>query len=414
MKTISNTMKRKLIQFILKILAQLVLWRYRPLVVAVTGSVGKTSTKEAIYTVLKKQYRVGKNNFNLNTEIGMPLTIIQGKDARRNVGLWIYNIFHTFYLILFKKKDYPSVLVLEMSEDAPGMIKYLTDLARPQIGVVTIIGTPPVHLEYYKNTEQVIQEINYLPEHLPSSGTAILNIDDSSVQILIHYISASVLTYGFQEQADLRITNYKLVNESDLKNIGSSFRLEYQGSYVPIKLEKVFGKAQAYAIAAAAAVGLSLKMNLLQVSEAIKNYKIIDGRTMFIPGKKGSWLLDDSYNACPDSVRNALDLIRDIPASRKIVCLGDMKELGYMANQAHRAIGEDIASVADIFIGVGEKMKLAQEVIANDYPNIKTYWFSDSKEAVSQLELIVKKGDLVLIKGSRVMAMEKIAQALHA
>jgi len=406
-------MKRKLIQYILNILARLILWRYHPVVIGVAGSVGKTSTKEAIYTVLKNNYRVEKNEFNLNTEIGLPLTIIQGKDARRRIGLWFYNIFHALRLIIFKDKNYPSLLILEMSEDAPGMLKYLVNLARPQIGVVTAIGNPPVHLKYYKNIEEVIQEISYLPQHLPSGGTAILNADYLSSPLMGNKKAASVMTYGFQDTADVRITDYKLIHEDDLNHLGCSFRLEYQGSYVPLQLEGVFGRAQAYALAAAAAVALSFKMNLVKIAELVRGYKIVGGRTHFLSGINDSWILDDSYNACPDSVRNALDLIKEIPASRKIVCLGDMKELGYMANQAHREIGKAVASIANIFIGVGEKMKLAQEVITNEYPAVKTYWFPNSGEAAQKTKSLIKKGDLILVKGSRVMEMEKITQALR-
>jgi len=406
-------MKRKLIQYILNLLAHLVLWRYHPVVIGVAGSVGKTSTKEAIYTVLKHNYRVGKNKSNLNTEIGLPLTIIQGKDARRRIGLWLYNIFHALRLIIFKDKNYPSLLILEMSEDAPGMIKYLVNLACPRVGVVTAIGNPPVHLKYYRNTEEIVQEISYLPQHLPSGGTAILNADCPSVFSMRNKVAASVITYGFQDTADVRITNYKLIHKDDLSHLGCSFRLEYQGSYVPIQLEGVFGRAQVYALAAAAAVALNFKMNLVKIAELVRGYKIIKGRTHFLPGINDSWILDDSYNACPDSVRNALDLMKEISAPRKIICLGDMKELGYMTNQAHREIGKEVGLVANIFVGVGEKMKLAQEVITDEYPEVKTYWFSQSRKAAQAVKSLVKKGDLILVKGSRVMEMEKITQALR-
>jgi len=406
-------MKRKLIKYILNILARLILWRYHPVVIGVAGSVGKTSTKEAIYTILKNNYRLGKNEFNLNTEIGLPLTIIQGKDAKRRIGLWFYNVFHALRLIIFKDKNYPSLLILEMSEDAPGVIKYLVNLARPQIGVVTAIGNPPVHLKYYKNIEGVIQEISYLPQHLPSGGTAILNVDYLPSPLMRNKITASVITYGFQDTADVQITNYKLIHEDNLNHLGCSFRLEYQGSYVPLRLEGVFGRAQAYALAAAAAVALSFKMNLVKIAELARDYKIIKGRTHFLSGINDSWILDDSYNACPDSVRNALDLIKEIPASRKIVFLGDMKELGYMANQAHREIGKEVGSIANIFVGVGEKMKLTQEIITNKYPAVETYWFSNSGEAAQKTRSLIKKGDLILVKGSRVMEMEKITQALR-
>ena len=407
-------MKRKFIQYILKYLTKLILWRYKPLIIGVTGSVGKTSTKEAIYTVLKNKFRVERNVFNLNTEIGMPLTIIRGKDAKRNILFWFYNFFHTFWFFIFKTKKYPQILVLEMSEDAPGMIKYLVDLARPKIGVITTIGDPPVHLEYYKNANQLIEEIGYLPQNLTLDNSMILNADNALVLDFKDKTVAKVLSYGFSEYSDVKVTDYKLINIDDLKNIGMSFRLEASGSFVPVKIEGVFGKAQVYALAAAAAVGLSLDMNLVEISEAILDYKIVEGRTKFIPGIKDTWILDDSYNACPDSVRAVLDLLKEIPANRKIVVLGDMKELGINSKQAHIEIGRNIADVAKFFVAVGEEMVFAKEIIDSEYSDIETFWFKDSKQAKKFIKEMMKKGDLVLVKGSHSMEMEKITEYIKA
>ena len=407
-------MKRKFIQDILKYLTKLILWRYKPLVIGITGSVGKTSTKEAIYTVLKNKFRVERNVFNLNTEIGMPLTIIKGNDAKRNIFLWFYNFFHALWLFIFKTKKYPEILVLEMSEDAPGMIKYLADLARPKIGVITTIGDPPVHLEYYKNINQLIEEISYLPQNLTLNDTMILNADNALVLGFKDKTVAKVFSYGFSEYSDIKVTDYKLINVDDLKNIGMIFRLEASGSFVPVKIEGVFGKAQIYALAAAAAVGLSLDMNLVEISEAMLDYKVVKGRTRFIPGIKNTWILDDSYNACPDSVRAALDILKEIPANRKIVVLGDMKELGVNSKQAHMEIGRNIADIAEVFIAVGEEMIFAKEIIDNEYPDIKTFWFEDSNQAKESLKEIMKKDDLVLVKGSHSMEMEKITEYIEA
>jgi len=403
-------MKRKFIQHTLKYLTKLILWRYKPLIIGVTGSVGKTSTKEAIYTVLKNKFKVERNVFNLNTEIGMPLTIIRGKDAKRNIFLWFYNFFHTLWLFVFKTKKYPQILVLEMSEDAPGMIKYLVDLARPKIGVITTIGDPPVHLEYYKNTNQLIEEISYLPQNLTLNDTMILNADNALVLDFKDKTVAKVLSYGFSEYSDIKVTDYKLINVDDLKNIGMNFRLEDSGSFVPVRIEGVFGKAQAYALAAAAAVGLSLDMNLVEISEAMLDYKIVEGRTRFIPGIKNTWILDDSYNACPDSVRATLDILKEISANRKIVVLGDMKELGVNSKEAHIEIGRNIADVAKVFIAVGEEMVFAKEIIDSEYSDIETFWFEDGKQAKKFVKEIIKKGDLVLVKGSHSMKMEEITE----
>jgi len=147
----------------------------------------------------------------------MPLTIIKGKDAKRNIFLWFYNFFHALWLFIFKTKKYPEILVLEMSEDAPGMIKYLANLARPKIGVITTIGDPPVHLEYYKNINQLIEEISYLPQNLTLNDTMILNADNALVLGFKDKTVAKVFSYGFSEYSDIKVTDYKLINVDDLK-----------------------------------------------------------------------------------------------------------------------------------------------------------------------------------------------------
>ncbi|MDD3491726.1 MAG: UDP-N-acetylmuramoyl-tripeptide--D-alanyl-D-alanine ligase [Candidatus Pacebacteria bacterium] len=407
-------MKRKLIQYKLKFLAKLILWRYKPLVIGVTGSVGKTSTKEAIFTILNKKYRTARNIFNLNTEIGLPLTIIQGKDAKRNVLLWFYNFLHALRLFIFKSKNYPEVLILEMSEDAPGVIKYLVDLAQPTIGIITFIGSPPVHLEHFKNTSHFIEEISYLPQRLLLKDTLILNADNEPVVGLREKTMAKTIFYGFDEKADVKVSNYKLIfSGKDLSKTGMSFRLEYKGSFVPVRVKNVFGKPQAYALAAGAAVGLSLGMNLVEIAEAIKDHQIPEGRTKFMPGINNTWILDDAYNASPDSVLASLDLIESAPAKRRIVALGAMKELSNLSEQAHQLIGLAIAEKnIDVFIGIGEEMIKARESALKKNPKIQTFWFKNSEQARETIKGILQKGDLILIKGSRAMQMEKITQEI--
>ena len=280
--------------------------------------------------------------------------------------------------------------------------------------VITTIGDPPVHLEYYKNINQLIEEISYLPQNLTLNDTMILNADNALVLGFKDKTVAKVFSYGFSEYSDIKVTDYKLINVDDLKNIGMIFRLEASGSFVPVKIEGVFGKAQIYALAAAAAVGLSLDMNLVEISEAMLDYKVVKGRTRFIPGIKNTWILDDSYNACPDSVRAALDILKEIPANRKIVVLGDMKELGVNSKQAHMEIGRNIADIAEVFIAVGEEMIFAKEIIDNEYSGVETFWFEDSKQAKKFVKEMIKKGDIVLIKGSLAMEMEKITEYIKA
>lgn len=422
-------MKRKILKYILKFLAKIILWRYRPEIIGVTGTAGKSSSKEAIYSVISNNFLTAKSVLNLNTDVGLPLTIIRGVDAKRNILLWIKNFLKALLLIIIKDKNYPKILVLEMSEDKPKMIQYLTDLAQPKIGVLTWIGETPVHVTNFKDTAELIEELEYLIKSLPENGQAVLNIDCPLILKLRDKIKINHITYGFHELADLQITNYKIIFKNDrdrdtksFQDIASFCHLNYKGSYLPISIKGVFGKPQIYALSAAASVGLCLGLNLVEIVKQLEKYQLLPGRTSFIQGINNSWILDDSYNANPDSVKAALETFQDIylainqddqSKKRKIVILGEMRELGKYSDSAHKEIGELVLETADIFIGIGEKMKLAVEVAENKKNNLQqVYYFSDSWQAAKEIKSLIEDEDLILIKGSRGIHTEQITKTL--
>lgn len=416
-------MKRKIIQYLLWVLAKLTLWRYHPLIIAVSGSTGKSSTKEAIYYALKNNFRVKRSFSNLNTEIGVPLTIIQGYDAKTNIFLWLANIFKTFGLLIIKQKDYPEILILEMSEDQPGLIDYLTNLCRPKIGVISWISDLPVHAEFYPNAQALHQEIQKLVLKLPKDGTAILNSDNDLSLEIKDKIKSQLLTYGFSEKAEVKISDYSLVVSQDLRETGMSFRLEYQGSYVPVKFKGVFGEAQAYALAAGAAVGLALGLNLIEIAQSLEDYTILKARTTFLKGKKNTWLLDDSYNSNPTALKMALKIFSEVvnslkqenlyPVKRRILALGEMRELGKYSEEAHREIASYLIKEAEILILVGEKMKITyEECLKLGFSQENIYWFNNSKDAAKKAQELIQAGDLFLVKGSRGIHLEQVTLAI--
>jgi len=207
---------RNTLQYILKILAKMILWRHRPVVVAVTGSVGKTCTKEAIYYVLKKRFKVRRNIRNYNNEIGVPLTIL-GSDVSPETTLkglfgWLKIFIKSFFVIIYQK-NYPEILVLEMGIRKPGDMKYLMSFIPVNVGIFTSIGEFPVHLEFFPEKDSLIEEKSVLVNSLSKDGLAILNYDDLSVRMVGDKISeqTKVIYYGFGEGADLKIRNYELV-----------------------------------------------------------------------------------------------------------------------------------------------------------------------------------------------------------
>ena len=408
-------MGRKFLQYILKLLSKAVLWRYKPLIIGITGSVGKTSTKEAIYAVLKSKFKVRKSIKNYNNEIGIPLTILGAKRAYgKNIVGWLALVVKTAFRLMIKGK-FPEILILEMGLDRPGDIRYLTSFISPTVGVVTAIGEIPVHVEFFPGPASIAREKRILVERLPVEGRAILNFDDEVVRDMREKTKAKILTFGFGKDADLRVINYELRVSEDGIPEGISFKVDYQGSVVPVRLNNVFGKQQVYTALAAIAVGLSLEMHLVELSQALGEYVPPPGRMKLVKGIKESWIIDDTYNAAPLSAMAALETLKELPAKRKIAVLGDMLEIGKYTVEAHQAIGEEASKIADIIFTVGLRTKFAyDEVRVRKFPAKNIFHFNESQEAGLPLQKLIEPGDLILVKGSRAMRMEKIVEEVMA
>ena len=318
---------------ILRVLAKATVKKYRPGVIGITGSVGKTSTKEAIYTVLRNFRRTRTSFGNFNNELGVPLTILGSWQKISGPFFWL-KVIVTGVRNLLARTDYPEVLVLEYAADRPEDIDYLIEIVRPQIAVITAIGEIPVHVEFYSGPEAVAAEKSKLIKALPAAGFAALNFDDQAVLDMKQYANVPIFTFGFGEGAQVRITHF--ANRTDQgKPAGIIFNLEHGEMAVAVRIDNAFGKAQAYAAAAAACVGLGFGLNLNRIAEALLYYQPPPHRMRFLMGIKETYLIDDCYNASPLSMHAAIDTIKNLPAKRKIVVLGDMFELGQYTIEAH-------------------------------------------------------------------------------
>lgn len=460
---------RKILKLILKILAKRVINRYQPTVVGITGSVGKTMAKEAIYAVLSRKFwarpvthktakageapdyiktlssglvfnpkivsnGVRKNEENYNNEFGVPMAVLgisPKSSSTYNLQLTTYNSRFELLIKLLKsvwlafgflKQKYPKFLILELAADRPGDIEYLVDIVKPQVGVVTAVGEVPVHVEFYASPQEVAQEKSKLIAQLSAhDGLAVLNYDDQTVLDMKEKSKVKVMTFGFNKEADVCVSDIAYFVGDNSDEIGGlSFKLGYVSSFVPVRVNGLAGVHQIYGLMVAVAVGLHFNMNLIEISGAFENIELPHGRMNLIRGIKNSVIIDDTYNASPLSMHAALDTLRDFAKAReslgvkgrRIAVLGNMRELGKYEVGAHRAVGNLAAERCDILITVGTAGKLIADSAANQLAKENIMTFNTSGEAKSKVQEIIQEGDVVLVKGSRAMEMEKIVSEI--
>lgn len=412
-----------ILQKILKILARRILKRHKPRIVGITGSVGKSSTKEAVALVLAKKFRVRKSFGNYNNEIGVPLSIIGERSPGKNVFGWIKILFKGFMLGRSAEK-YPEILVLEMGIDRPGDMDYLVDLVKPDVAIITAISEIPVHLEFFKSREQLAQEKGKIIKCLSKNDSAILNFDDKEVRKLKPITRANILSFGLNEKADFWAGNVALGSREIYRENGGipkgmSFRLHTHETILPFRLPYVFGFQLVYAILAAVACGRALGMNLVDIAEALSEFRPPKGRMNLIHGIKHTNIIDDSYNASPQSTLAALKVLGSLVSEgKKIAILGDMLELGPMTEHGHREVGREAAKVCNVLVTVGEAARfIADEARKSGMPRnqVFEFWRGDGERAARFVQdKILKQGDLVLIKGSQGMRLEKAVRELMA
>lgn len=348
-------------------------------VIGVTGSVGKSTTKEMIAQVLSQRYRTLRNLGNLNNEIGLPLTLLKLGPGYERV-------------------------VLEMGFYVPGEIALLCDIAQPQIGVINNVGT--VHAERAGSQEVIARGKAELVESLPADGTAILNYDDAWVRGMAEKTKARILWYGLDSNADLWADEVEGLGLEGIK-----FRLHYKHEVLHVRVPLI-GRHSVHTALRAAAVGLV---------EGLTWQEIIDGlqqghtqlRLVAVRSKSGALILDDTYNSSPESALAALNLLDELDG-RKIAVLGDMLELGQYEEQGHEMVGRRAAQVANLLVTLGARAHTMAS--AARHAGMKTsliFEYEDSAQVIAWLEKTLLSKDVVLIKGSHGLHMDRIVSALE-
>jgi UDP-N-acetylmuramoyl-tripeptide--D-alanyl-D-alanine ligase len=413
-----KTTFKKLVVRIITWEAKLVLAKYKPKVIAITGSVGKTSAKDAIFTVIAKHGSARKSEKSFNSEIGVPLTILGCSNAWSNPFKWAKNIVEGLLLFLLPH-TYPQWLVLEVGADKKGDIEAVSKWLKPDIAVVTRFGEVPVHVEFFPSIEDLIHEKSFLARELKKDGVFIFNHDDTRIRSFSENINRRKITFGFEPGADILGSNEMLVygkyDNSEIEfPIGISFKANYQGSSIPLGLMGALGRQHMYPMLSAFAVGVSQGMNPVVINEALMGYVSPNGRMKLVSGIKDTLIIDDTYNSSPVAVEFGLKTLAEIKSpGRKIAVLGDMLELGTYSIDQHKHVGELAAKQADILVTVGVRSRATADA-ALDFgmDESKILQFESSQEAGKYLQTIIEPNDILLVKGSQSIRMERIVKEL--
>lgn len=397
-------------------MASAVLKKYKPEIIGITGSVGKTSAKDAIAHVLSQKYKVQASKGNYNNEIGVPLTILGKATAGHSILGW-FDVFVGTLIMLFKiDKKYPEILVLEMAADKPGDIEYLTSFVPLKVAVVTAIA--PAHLEKFVDLKGVATEKSQILKKLGKNCAAVLNIDDEHARKMKDATKAKIVYFGYDKKADIRVSDPKFIfKKGENVPAGISFKILDGETMMPAIINGTVGFHLASVALVAVAVAKLYGFNLLETIERLETLKLPPGRMNLIAGIKKTTIIDDTYNASPRSMKAAIETLGLIPiaeSNKRYAVLGDMLELGAQTLKLHEEIGEIVAeNRVDVFIAVGEKMREAARAakkIGMDEDRI--FHFGTPEEAGRFLQDRIKKEDLLLVKGSRRMKMEKVVEEL--
>lgn len=404
--------KLRALEAILRVMSVAVLKKYKPTIVGVTGSVGKSSTKEAIALVLGAKFRVRKNEENYNNEIGIPLTIIGAKSGKSSLFGWLRVLMIWLKTMLVPGK-YPEILVLELGIDRPGDMKYLLSFLPVQVGVMTNVSSS--HLEFFKTVGHIAREKGLLLKHLPESGTAIACADDKQSMRVASKAKARLITFGFGESASVRAEHVSFSSDAGSFD-GCHFKVVFDGKTLPVHLPYVVAEHHIQAILAGMAAGLAFKLNPMDITASVQSFRSLPGRMRMIAGLKQSWLIDDTYNASPTSLDAALKTLGSFQGGRRIAIVGDMLELGSESESAHEKVAEWLVTrKADVALFVGTRMLAAHEaLVKSGFAKERCLWFASSSDAIEAAKNLIIPGDVVLVKGSQGMRMEKVSEALLA
>jgi len=394
---------KSLIRSLIQWLAIRTVAKYHPRIIGVAGSVGKTSTKEAIAAALQSiPGGIRKTAGSFNAEIGVPVTILVGGAAPKHSLEWLVVLCRAIWQLFFRNALYPKTLVIEMGADKPGDLRDLIRVAQPEIGVLT--STAPEHLEFFGDIHGVVAEESLILHLLPESGRGIINVDDERNRELLPDLKMPIISYGWHESALIRAQGMNVTYDERRLPSGMMVKIAVDGSVIPLAIPGSIGKHQVLPILAALASAQAAGLPLLEAVKNVGSYQAPPGRMRLLSGIRETVLLDDSYNASPEAMIAALETLIDLHVpGRKIAILGQMSELGSSSQDWHKKIGLMLRpkSVSHI-ITVGEQANIiGQEATTIGFPPQRHVNVPDAESAAMFVRDLLAPGDIVLLKGSR-------------
>ncbi|MFA6305481.1 MAG: UDP-N-acetylmuramoyl-tripeptide--D-alanyl-D-alanine ligase [Candidatus Gracilibacteria bacterium] len=397
---------KEIVLFILKRLAIDRMKKFTGKVIAVTGSAGKTSTKDAIFTVLNTQFKVRRNEKSMNSEFGLLLTILDIPSGYSSALTWSWLLLKAAFNSLFK--DHSEILLLEYGVDKPKDMDFLTSVARPDIAIMTNIY--PVHLDenQFKNVEEILQEKSKIAHALKEGGKLILNIDNPLLYDFVkNWEKKGVVTFGKNEEADY------LLSSAKTSLGGVSFMITHHDIKMQVSAP-IVGNYQCYVLTPAIICADLFGVPLQNALNTLTKFRLPPGRMNVIDGINGSTILDGSYNASPEVVKEALKVLRDVAKEadsglkkgetphRRIAVLGNMNELGDDARTLHEMVGAEVKESADVLITVGGNAKLIGEIaLGKGMDENSVFYFATALEAADFFKKKIQEGDIILVKGSQ-------------
>ncbi len=405
----------RILQWKLTTLAKRVLHRYAPVVVGVAGSVGKTSSVQAIALALARDYRVGQTLRSYNQELGVPLSILRQETGYRSLWRWIAILTQGCWLACGPKNPtYPNLFVLELGADSPGDLDRLMAWVKPQVGVLTAATIE--HVEFFGSIEAAMAEERKVVTKLPKTAVAVLNVDDANVMVAVGSCKARVVRYGLGDGADVALTNAAILGTDANTVQGVSAKVVVGGSSVPIVVRDTLGRHSLYAVGAAFAVAHALGVKLTNASEQLRTYQAPAGRMRLIRGVKDTVIIDDTYNSSPAAANAALVTLHELSTpGRKYAVLGDMRELGSVSDAEHAKLGQFAVGKCDVLVTVGESAKhIAHAAIAAGMPEDRVMSFDKPEGVGNFLQDKLKPADLILVKGSQGIRCEKVVKEMMA